>query len=376
MKPFGSMLADRRATTLREQLDGADSPLLAALRSINTNVFIADMDLSLAWMNASATATVASLGPALRQAFGLDVEQLLHGSIHRFHKDPARIERILADPAALPREATFSFGGITLRTLINAITDDHGVRHGYIVAWDNVSARNASADAAFDQVRHAGSLIGSARDDVIAAAETSAELSQSAATATEELRAAVGEIARSSATAAEQVRDTVSATAVGVERLADLHRVAAEIGQFLELITNVSEQTKLLALNATIEAARAGDAGKGFAVVADEVKQLATTTAASIVDIEQRINDIRKSADASVAALRDIEASVLAVQESNESVAAAIEEQSAVTNEIAVSVSGIAESTRHTVELSARFGEAVEAIDLSTSEMHRIITNS
>ena len=55
------------------------------------------------------------------------------GSIHRFHKDPAAIERILADPSALPRESVFSFGGATLRTLINSVTDGQGtnwVRRG------------------------------------------------------------------------------------------------------------------------------------------------------------------------------------------------------------------------------------------------------
>lgn len=369
-------LSSESTATLRERLDGGSDPLLAALNSVNTNCFIADMDLSLVWMNELAKETVKELGPAVKQSFGVELNEILYGSIHRFHKDPARIEAILNDPSALPRDAVFSFGGITLRTLINAITDEDGVRHGYIVAWDNVSSRNAAADAAFDQVKQASGLIGTARDDVLGAAHAAAELSSSAATATEQLRSAVSEIARSSAMAAEQVHETVSATEVGSERLADLHRVAAEIVQFLELITNVSEQTKLLALNASIEAARAGEAGKGFAVVAAEVKQLATTTAGSIVDIEQRIKDIRGSADASVEALREIQASVGRVQESNELVAAAIEEQSAVTNEIADSVAGIATSTRETVDLSARFGEAVEAIDTSTTEMHRIIRDS
>ena len=141
------------------------------------------------------------------------VEQLLGGSIHRFHKDPARIDRILADPGQLPREAVFGFGGKTLRTMINGIDDDAGNRMGFVVLWDDVTGRNASADAAFADVQGATGRIeqiGGRLLDV--AAETSGQ-ADSAAAATEEMRAAVGSISQSSVHVSSQVRDTMSATA-------------------------------------------------------------------------------------------------------------------------------------------------------------------
>ncbi|HEY5553289.1 MAG TPA: PAS domain-containing protein, partial [Cellulomonas sp.] len=103
-----SIGAPRRAAavSLEQLLTAGQNPLRAVLDSLNANCFIAGLDLTLVYRNRKADQTLLDLGPAIRQAFGLSVDELLGGSIHRFHKDPARVERILADPKALPRAAT------------------------------------------------------------------------------------------------------------------------------------------------------------------------------------------------------------------------------------------------------------------------------
>ena len=367
----------RRATAgLAALLADGTHPLTATLDSLNANCFVADLDLTLVWMNRKAARTVRLVGPAVRQSFGMSVEELLGGSIHRFHKDPARIERILADPAALPREAVFSFGGITLRTQIDAITDSAGVRCGYVVVWDNVSERNARADRAIGDVDGASERLRGIVGHIVDVARSNSSASDTAATATDELRAAVAEIARSSSSAVEQVRAAVVATEAGADTLRDLQRSSTEIGDFLRLITGVAEQTKMLALNATIEAARAGEAGKGFAVVADEVKQLAGTTSASIGDIEARIAAIQQFADRGVEALEHIAQLVGAINESQSTVAAAIEEQSAVTSEIARALAEIAGGARDTASQSASIEDAVTEVGTQTRTLHQIILES
>ncbi len=362
-----------RGAGIAQWLENATNPLRATLDSMNANCFIADLELTLVYMNRKAEQTAQQLGPAVRSTFGLDLKQLLNGSIHRFHKDPARIERLLADPSALPREAVFSFGGITLRTMINAITDTAGERLGYVVIWDNVSERNAAADAAVTRVQSGAGSLSAVAEQISGIAGTSASQADQAATATHELRAAIGEISRSSNEALAQVREAVAATTEGVAKLHELQRSSTEIGDFLRLITGVAEQTKMLALNATIEAARAGEAGKGFAVVADEVKQLAGTTSASISDIEARIEAIQSASGEGVAALDRIERLVEQLSESQNTVAAAIEEQSAVTSQIAEAITAMADGARFTADQSSQIVASVNEVAGEAEALHRIV---
>jgi methyl-accepting chemotaxis protein len=111
------------------------------LDEVQTNIMIADLDLRLAYANKRALATFRSLQKEIKAAFGVGIDEMTGGSIHRFHRDPALIERLLADPTALPRQATFHFGNVTLETRINRIRDGHGRLQGYVVAWEDVSER-------------------------------------------------------------------------------------------------------------------------------------------------------------------------------------------------------------------------------------------
>jgi len=375
---FLSIGAPRRAgvVSLEQLLADELNPLRATLDSLNANCFIAGLDLTLVYRNRKANQTLGDLGPAIRQAFGLSVDQLLGGSIHRFHKDPARIEGILADPTALPRQATFSFGGITLRTLISAITDSAGTRQGHVVIWDNVSERNSAADSAFLTVESATLALHEITQRIDRVAARTSEQATTAAAATEQLRTAVSEIARSSNGASEQSTHAVAATLEGVQKLRDLQQSTAEIGDFLQLITSIAAQTNMLALNATIEAARAGAAGKGFAVVAYEVKQLAGATAGSIGDIEARIAAIQRAASEGVEALERIEGLISSISESQSTVASAIEEQSAVTAEIARAIGAIADGTRDTAEQTALSLSSMDDVRNQTSTLHDMLKDS
>ncbi len=77
------------------------------------------------------------------------------------------------------------------------------------------------------------------------------------------------------------------------KNIVELNASVDEIGNVINLIKEIAEQTNMLALNASIEAARAGEAGKGFAVVADEVRKLAERTQKATMQVESTIDTLR-----------------------------------------------------------------------------------
>ncbi|MEO2089858.1 MAG: methyl-accepting chemotaxis protein [Gemmataceae bacterium] len=115
--------------------------LRAAFGCLQTNVFIADPKLTLIYANDRALETLRGFEGELRKTFGIDVGDLLGGSIHRFHRDPQTVERILKNTAALPHQAVFSFGAVTLETRINGIFGPAQEVLGYVVHWEDVTHR-------------------------------------------------------------------------------------------------------------------------------------------------------------------------------------------------------------------------------------------
>jgi methyl-accepting chemotaxis protein len=113
--------------------------LRAAFGRLQTNVFIADPGLTLVYANDRALATLRALEGEVRKAFGVGADEVVGGSIHRFHRDPKAVERILRAPAGLPHETRFSFGAVTLQARIDGVFGPGKEVLGYVVNWEDVT---------------------------------------------------------------------------------------------------------------------------------------------------------------------------------------------------------------------------------------------
>lgn len=186
-----------------------------------------------------------------------------------------------------------------------------------------------------------------------------AEEAAQAAQAADEKVDSGQQVVRQSMQRIEQLAAAAETASAGIDSLsAEIHT----IGDVLDVIKSVAEQTNLLALNAAIEAARAGEQGRGFAVVADEVRALARRTRQSTEQIETLVASLRGNAQQSVAQIRgstelvrlavadalqtesalgSIAAAVSLIQQMNQQIAAAAEQQSSVAEEISRSVTQI-----------------------------------
>ncbi|MEQ8335589.1 methyl-accepting chemotaxis protein [Nisaea sp.] len=193
---------------------------------------------------------------------------------------------------------------------------------------------------------------------VAAAAEQASANVQTVATAAEELSSSISEIGRQVSHSSETSTRAVSQVNATNEQVKGLAKTAQQIGDVINLISDIAEQTNLLALNATIEAARAGEAGKGFAVVASEVKNLATQTAKATEDISRQIGGVQSETDAAVNAMEGIAATIGELNEVATAIAAAVDEQGAATGEIARNVEEASAGTR---EVTTNITEVTQA---------------
>jgi methyl-accepting chemotaxis protein len=181
---------------------------------------------------------------------------------------------------------------------------------------------------------------------VASASEEASTNVQSVASATEQMASSVNEISRQVQASAGIASEAVAQASKTNDRVGELAKAAARIGDVVELINTIAGQTNLLALNATIEAARAGEAGRGFAVVASEVKALAEQTARATGEISQQISGIQAATKESVGAIKEIGDTIGRMSEIASTIAAAVEEQGAATQEISRNVQQAAQGTQ------------------------------
>jgi methyl-accepting chemotaxis protein len=253
-------------------------------------------------------------------------------------------QALIAKKAADEAAAADAEAKIERGRRVDAITRNFEQMIGEIV--QTVSSASTQLEASATTLSSTASRSQERTTAVAAASEEASANVQSVASATEELSSSVTEISRQVQESARMAGDAVGQARTTNDRVSELSKAAARIGDVVELINTIAGQTNLLALNATIEAARAGEAGRGFAVVASEVKALAEQTAKATGEIGQQISGIQAATQESVGAIKEISSTIERLSEISSTIAAAVEEQGAATQEISRNVQQAAQGTQ------------------------------
>jgi len=354
------------STDPRAPISLADPVLISALDSLGTNVFIADLDLRLAYVNRRGAATLRELSEEIQKMFAIGTDLLVGSSIHRFHSDPARVERILRDPANMPHRATLAFGDARLRAEFNHIRATDGTLLGYVANWESVGERDRASEAAIEELISAAHELTDISAQLGSGFHTTASQAISVASGAEEMSASINEIAGSSARASTVANESTQIADLASASVTKLGSSSEEIENFASLISTVASQTNLLALNATIEAARAGEAGKGFAVVASEVKALAQQTKQASQDIEARVRTIVADVSSADDAISRISTAIDEISHIQAEVASSVSQQHTVATDISANIAAVASQA----DISAQDADRIGA--LAESLMHQV----
>lgn len=240
-----------------------------------------------------------------------------------------------------------------------------------------------------EQVTSAADELSAQADQVSNGAAIQHDRTTQTATAMEEMNATVLEVAKNSASSAtsaqkakEQaqegagvvknaivaIKEVYDLTATLKQSMDQLGHQATDIGQIMNVIEDIADQTNLLALNAAIEAARAGEAGRGFAVVADEVRKLAEKTMDATKDVAAAIRTIQDGASANIKSVdHAAEAVERATEMANQS-GASLERIVEFADETSGQVQSIATAAEEQSAASEEINRAVEDINMIASE--------
>lgn len=208
------------------------------------------------------------------------------------------------------------------------------------------------------EIRDAGEsvqLMSKSIQEVDASATMAAEVGRRTLAATEQGALAV----RNSIAGMDGIREQIQDTAKRMKRLGESSQ---EIGEIVDLISDITEQTNVLALNAAIQAASAGEAGRGFSVVAEEVQRLAERSGEATKQIGALVKTIQSDTYDAVAAMEKSTLGVVEGAKLSDVAGQSLKEIEQVSNELARLINSISVSTQVQTDMVGEVSDVMKEI--------------
>jgi twitching motility protein PilJ len=191
--------------------------------------------------------------------------------------------------------------------------------------------------------------------EVDSSAAQSADVARRTLAATQQGAQAV----RNTISGMDSIREQIQDTSKRIKRLGESSQ---EIGEIVDLISDITEQTNVLALNAAIQAASAGEAGRGFSVVAEEVQRLAERSAEATKQIGSLVKTIQGDTNNAVAAMEKSTSGVVDGAKLSDVAGQSLREIEQVSNELATLINSISVSTQVQADMAGEVTNAMQDI--------------
>ncbi|MCX6151074.1 MAG: methyl-accepting chemotaxis protein [Ignavibacteriales bacterium] len=306
-------------------------------------------------------------------------------------------------------------GNLTARVNGNYQGDHQIITNSINTVAESLNKALTEVSEAIGATASAATQISSSAEEMAAGSSEQSSQTTDIASAVEEMSKTILETTKNTSIAAETAKnagkkakeggDVVKATIIGMDKISGVVSKSAEtvyalgknsdkIGEIVQVIDDIADQTNLLALNAAIEAARAGEQGRGFAVVADEVRKLAERTTKATKEIAGMIKTIQKDTGEAVQSIqegtKEVEEGKKLVNRAGEvlkeiiaesnkvsdivaQVAAASEEQSSGVEQISKNIEGINSITQETASGIQQIAKSAEDLNGQTSNLQALI---